>query len=66
MEQLYTFFDRGGITISNNVAIAPKVNLITLNHDFNPDNRDATPARPIIIHNTVVGGNPAKFIKMIN
>lgn len=101
IQQLCTFFDRGGITIGNNVAIAPKVNLITLNHDFNPDNRDATSARPIIIHdnvwiginstilsgvtigknaiiatgsvvtkdvepNTVVGGNPAKFIKMIN
>ena len=100
IQQGCTFFDRGGITIGNDVFIAPKVNLITINHDPNPDNRSATYGRPIIIEDkvwiginstilpgvrigygaivgansvvthdvepmTVVGGNPAKFIKKI-
>lgn len=82
------------------VFIAPKVNLITINHDPNPDNRSATYGRPIVIEDkvwigigatvlpgvtigygsiigansvvthdvppmTVVGGNPARFIKKI-
>lgn len=42
IQQCCTFFDRGGITIGDRVAIAPKVNLITLNHDFASENRDAT------------------------
>ena len=29
--------DRSGITIEDGVFIAPKVNLTTLNHDFNPE-----------------------------
>ena len=76
------------------------MNLITINHDPNPDNRSATYRRPIVIEDnvwigigatvlpgvrigygsivgansvvthdvlpmTVVGGNPAKFIKKI-
>lgn len=100
IQQCCTFFDRGGIIIGNNVAIAPKVNLITLNHDFSPTNRDATFCSPITIEdnvwiginstvlpgitigknavvaansvvtknvtpNTIVGGNPAKYIKAI-
>ena len=79
---------------------SPKVNLITINHDPNPDNRSATYGRPIVIEDkvwigigatvlpgvrigygsivgansvvthdvppmTIVGGNPAKFIKKI-
>ena len=39
IQQGCTFFDRGGITIGDGVFIAPKVNLITINHDPNPDNR---------------------------
>lgn len=101
IQQSCTFFDRGGITIGDNVFIAPKVNLITINHDFNPENRGATVAKPIVIKdnvwiginstvlpgvtigenaivgagsvvtkdvepNTIVGGNPAKFIKLID
>ena len=92
IQQGCTFFDR--------VFIAPKVNLITINHDPNPDNRSATYGKPIVIEDkvwigigstvlpgvrigygsivgansvvtrdvppmTVVGGNPAKFIKKI-
>lgn len=101
IQQGCTFFDRGGITIGNDVFIAPKVNLITINHDSDPENRSATYGRPIVIEDkvwiginstilpgvtvgygsivgansvvthdvspyTVVGGNPAKFIKEIS
>ncbi len=41
--------DRGGITIEDNVYIAPKVNLTTLNHDLKPENRNAKQAKPIVI-----------------
>ena len=41
IQQGCTFFDRGGITIGDGVFIGPKVNLITINHDPNPDNRNA-------------------------
>lgn len=100
IQQGCTFFDRGGITLGNGVFIAPKVNLITINHDPAPANRSATYGRPIVIEDnvwigigatvlpgvtigygsivgansvvthdvppmTVVGGNPARFIKKI-
>lgn len=101
IQQQCTFMDRGGITIEDGVLIAPKVNLITLNHDFDPENRSATIAKPIHIRknawigiastilpgvtigenavvgagsvvtkdvadNSVVAGNPARFIKWID
>ena len=49
IQQICTFMDRGGITIEDGVFIAPKVNLTTLNHDFNPENRSGTYAKPIHI-----------------
>lgn len=49
IQQLCTFMDRGGITLEDRVFIAPKVNLTTLNHDFNPENRSGTYAKPIHI-----------------
>ena len=49
IQQCCTFFGRGGITIGNDVFIGPKVNLITINHDPNLENRSATYGRPIVI-----------------
>lgn len=53
MNQCCTFMDRGGITIGDDVFIAPKCNLTTINHDFNPHNRQATFCKPIAIGNRV-------------
>ena len=53
IQQCCTFFGRGGITIGDGVFIGPKCNLITINHDPNPDNRSATYGRPIIIEDKV-------------
>lgn len=53
IQQCCTFFGRGGIIIGNDVFIGPKVNLITINHDPNPDNRSATYGRPIVIEDKV-------------
>lgn len=47
------FMDRGGITIGDNVLIAPKVNLITIGHPLNPSDRRATYTAPITIGNGV-------------
>ena len=100
IQQCCTIFGSGGVTIGDDVFIGPKVNLITINHDPDPDNRSATYGRRIVIEDkvwiginstilpgvtvgygsivgansvvthdvspyTVVGGNPAKFIKEI-
>ncbi|WP_288242297.1 DapH/DapD/GlmU-related protein [uncultured Bacteroides sp.] len=53
IQQCCTFFGRGGITIGNEVFIGPKVNLITINHDVNPENRSATYGRSIVIEDKV-------------
>lgn len=53
MNQACTFMDRGGITIGDDVFIAPKVCLTTINHDFNPYNRQATFCKPIVIKDRV-------------
>ena len=48
IQQCCTFFGRGGITIGNDVFIGPKVNLITINHDPNPENRSANPTQAAV------------------
>ena len=53
IQQCCTFFGRGGITIRNGVFIGPKCNLITINHDPDPENRSATYGRPIVIEDKV-------------
>lgn len=53
IQQCCTFFGRGEITIGNGVFIGPKCNLITINHDPNPENRSATYGRPIVIEDNV-------------
>lgn len=53
IQQCCTFFGRGGITIGNGVFIGPKCNLITINHDVNPENRSATYGKPIVIEDKV-------------
>ncbi|HJE65838.1 MAG TPA: sugar O-acetyltransferase [Campylobacter avium] len=42
LQQNCTFMDRGGIEIGDDVFIGPKCNITTINHDFNPNNRQAT------------------------
>ncbi|WP_228469334.1 sugar O-acetyltransferase [Paenibacillus sp. JNUCC31] len=44
-----TFMDRGGITIEDHVLIAPKVNLVTINHPVAPSQRRSTVSTPIVI-----------------
>lgn len=53
IQQCCTFFGRGGIEIGDDVFIGPKCNLITINHDINPDNRSATYGKPIKIEDKV-------------
>ena len=53
MNSSCTFMDRGGIRIGDDVFIAPKVCLTTINHDFNPYNRKATFTKPIVIKDRV-------------
>ena len=48
-----TFMDRGTITIGDGAYIGPNVNLVTINHDINPDKRDITYCKPIIIEKNV-------------
>ncbi len=43
------FMDRGGITLEDGVFIAPKVNLITINHPTRPSQRHSTYCAPIVI-----------------
>ena len=63
VQQGCTFMDRGGITIGDNVFIAPKVNLVTLNHSLDPKLRSATIAKPIIIEDGVWIGINATILQ---
>ncbi len=62
IQQGCTFFDRGGIEIGDDTFIAPKVNLITLNHIVNPYERSTTIAKPIKIGKRVWIGIAATIL----
>lgn len=47
------FMDRGGITLGDDVLIGPRVNLITINHLTDPNNRRTTVCKPIVIEDNV-------------
>ena len=49
INQNCTFMDRGGITIDDNALIAPRVNLITINHCIEPSRRRDVYSKPIHI-----------------
>lgn len=49
INQNCTFMDRGGIVIDDNVLIAPRVNLITINHMIEPSRRRDVYSKPIHI-----------------
>lgn len=53
IQQCCTFMDRCGITIGDGTFIAPKVNLITINHPVEPSQRDCTYGAPITIGRNV-------------
>lgn len=53
IQQCCTFFGRGGITLGENVLVGPKVNIITINHDPDPENRSATYGQPVVIEDKV-------------
>ena len=57
-----TFMDRGVIYIDDEVFIGPKVNLITINHDINPFNRNTTICKPIHIEKRVWIGVAATIL----
>lgn len=65
IQQCCTFFGRGGITIGDDVFIGPKVNLITINHDPDPDNRSATYGRRIVIEDKVWIGINATILPVV-
>ena len=52
------FLDLGGITIEDNVLIAPKVSLLSEGHPLEPENRHALVPKPIHIKkNAWIGAN---------
>lgn len=53
IQQCCTFMDRCGITVGDNTFVAPKVNLITINHPAEPSQRDCTYGAPITIGRNV-------------
>ncbi|TLD94840.1 sugar O-acetyltransferase [Helicobacter saguini] len=66
MNQGCTFMDRGGINIGDDVFIAPRVCLTTINHDFHPRRRKATFCKPINIGNRVWIGMNATICPGVN
>jgi acetyltransferase-like isoleucine patch superfamily enzyme len=52
------FLDLGGITIEDNVLIAPKVSLLSEGHPISPDDRHSLVPKPIYIKkNAWIGAN---------
>lgn len=52
------FLDLGGITIEDNVLIAPKVSLLTESHPLNPEDRQSLIPKPIHVKkNAWIGAN---------
>lgn len=59
INQNCTFMDRGGITLEDKVLIAPRVNLVTINHSIAPKQRRDTESKPIHICKNVWIGTGA-------
>ncbi|MDD2644289.1 MAG: sugar O-acetyltransferase [Methanobacteriaceae archaeon] len=57
-----SLLDQGGITIDDNVIIAPKVNLITTNHKIKPEERTTLISKPIHIKENVWIGTNATIL----
>ena len=62
IQQCCTFFGRCGIELGNGVFVGPKVNLITINHDPNPENRSTTYGKKIVIDDNVWIGIAATIL----
>ena len=62
IQQCCTFFGRCGIELGNGVFVGPKVNLITINHDPNPENRSTTYGKKIVIEDNVWIGIAATIL----
>ena len=58
-----TFLDLGGITIEDNVLIAPKVSLLTEGHPIEPENRHALIPKPIHIKKNAWIGAGASILQ---
>jgi len=56
------FQDQGGIEIGDNVLIGHSVIITTLNHDFNPENRDSMYAKKVKIGSNVWIGSGANIL----
>ena len=48
--------------LGENVFLGPKVNIITINHDPDPENRDATYGRPVVLEDRVWVGINATIL----
>lgn len=58
--------DRGGIEIGEGTSIAPKVNIITIKHDFNPQNRSTTLCKGVKIGKRVWIGVNATILPNVS
>lgn len=65
INQNCTFMDRGGITLEDKVLIAPRVNLVTINHSIAPKQRRDTESKPIHICKNVWIGTGATVMPSV-